>query len=71
MLSYRLEGDGALDHEPEVLYHYTSLAEAVCKIVQGPLARPEVGESSLKEFLEAKNYGHVEATGSGIPLRAL
>jgi Protein of unknown function (DUF2971) len=28
--------------------------EAVCKIVQGPLARPEVGEISLKEFLKRK-----------------
>jgi hypothetical protein len=45
--------------------------DAVCKIVQGPFARPEVGESSLKEFLLAQNYDHVEVTASGIPLRAL
>jgi hypothetical protein len=44
--------------------------DAVCKILQGPLARPEVGESSLKEFLR-ENYGHVEVTASEIPLRAL
>jgi hypothetical protein len=45
--------------------------DAVCRIVQGPLTRPEVGESSLKEFLTARSYGHVEVTASGIPLRAL
>jgi Protein of unknown function (DUF2971) len=45
--------------------------DAVCKIVQGPLARPEVGESSLKEFLRAESYEHVEVTASKIPLRSL
>jgi hypothetical protein len=45
--------------------------DAVCKIVQGPLARPEMGERSLKAFLKAADYGHVEVTASEIPLRAL
>jgi hypothetical protein len=44
---------------------------AVCKIVQGPLARPEVGEISLRDFLKAADYGHVEVIASRIPLRAL
>jgi hypothetical protein len=64
---FRLASDG------KILVPYIEAAfshEAVCKIVQGPLARPEVGESSLKEFLR-ENYGHVEVTASGIPLRAL
>jgi Protein of unknown function (DUF2971) len=65
---FRLAADG------KVLIPYIEAEfshDAVCKIVQGPLARPDVGESSLKEFLRAEGYEHVEVAASRIPLRAL
>jgi hypothetical protein len=59
-VEFRLASDG------KILVPYIEAEfshDAVCKIVQGPLARPELGESSLKEFLREK-YGHVEVTAS-------
>jgi hypothetical protein len=67
-VQFRLSSDG------KILIPYIEAGfshESVYEIVQGPLGRPEVGESSLREFLDAKNYSHVEVTASEIPLRSL